>query len=156
MSVSGIAQQQLLIGGEWVGADSGATFEVRSPFTDEVASVGAAATVADARRAVDAAQAAFPAWSETSLAERRSILERAAEIMEERQEEIAAIVAEEPTEENDADAVAAAHEADADPTLVVEHHVESDEEAEAKIEAEATDEEKTPKKAAAAKPAAAK
>ena len=65
-------------------------------------------------------------------------------------EEIAAIVAEEPTEENDADAVAAAHEADADPTLVVEHHVESDE------EAEATDDEKTPKTAAAAKPAAKK
>jgi benzaldehyde dehydrogenase (NAD) len=95
MSVSGIAQQQLLIGGEWVAADSGATFEVRSPFTDEVASVGAAGSVADARRAVDAAQAAFPAWSQRSLAERRTILERAAEIMEERQQEIAGIVAQE-------------------------------------------------------------
>jgi small subunit ribosomal protein S2 len=72
---------------------------------------------------------------------------------EEVAEEIAAIVAEEPTEENDADAVAAAHEADADPALVVEHHVESDEAAEAKIEAEATDAEKAPKKPAAAKPA---
>ena len=75
---------------------------------------------------------------------------------EEVAEEIAAIVAEEPTEENDADAVTAEHEKTADPELVVEHHVESDEEAEAKLEAEATDEEKTPKKAAAAKPAAAK
>ena len=74
---------------------------------------------------------------------------------EEIAEEIAAVVAEEPTEENDADAVVAEHAAEADPELVVEHHVESDEEAEAKIEAEATDEEKTPKKAAAAKPAAA-
>ena len=86
MSVSGIAQQQLLIGGEWVAADSGATFEVRSPFTGEVASVGAAAGRADARRAVEAAAAAFPAWSETPLARRREILERAAEIMEERQD----------------------------------------------------------------------
>jgi small subunit ribosomal protein S2 len=75
---------------------------------------------------------------------------------EEVAEEVAAIVAEEPTEENDADAVVAEHEKTADPELVVEHHVESDEEAEAKIEAEATEEEKTPKKAAAAKPAAAK
>jgi small subunit ribosomal protein S2 len=74
---------------------------------------------------------------------------------EEVAEEIAAIVAEEPTEENDADAVVAAHEADADAALVVEHHVESDEVAEAKLEADATEEEKTPKKAAAAKPAAA-
>jgi small subunit ribosomal protein S2 len=75
---------------------------------------------------------------------------------EEVAEEIAAIVAEEPTEENDADAVVAEHEKSADPELVVEHHVESDEETEAKIEAEATDDEKTPKKSAAAKPAAAK
>jgi len=75
---------------------------------------------------------------------------------EEIAEEIAAIVAEEPTEENDADAVAAEHEAAADPELVVEHHVESDEAAEAKLEAEATDDEKTPKTAAAAKPAAKK
>jgi small subunit ribosomal protein S2 len=73
---------------------------------------------------------------------------------EEIAEEIAAVVAEEPTEENDADAVVAEHEAAADPELVVEHHVESDEEAEAKIEAEATDAEKAP--AAPKKPAAAK
>jgi acyl-CoA reductase-like NAD-dependent aldehyde dehydrogenase len=95
MSVSGVAQQQLLIGGDWVGADSGATFEVHNPFTGEVASVAAAATVADARRAVAAAGEALPAWASTPLAERRTILERAAEIMEGRQEEIAGIVAEE-------------------------------------------------------------
>ncbi|MDQ1550785.1 MAG: small subunit ribosomal protein [Actinomycetota bacterium] len=75
---------------------------------------------------------------------------------EEVAEEIAAIVAEEPTEENDADAVVAEHEKTADPELVVEHHVESDDDAEAKIEADATDAEKAPKKAAAAKPAAKK
>jgi small subunit ribosomal protein S2 len=74
---------------------------------------------------------------------------------EEVAEEIAAIVAEEPTEENDADAIAAVHEAEADPTLVVEHHVESDEEAEAKIEAEATDAEKAHKAKPAAKVAKA-
>jgi len=72
---------------------------------------------------------------------------------EEVAEEIAAIVAEEPTEENDADAVVAEHEAAADETLVPEHHVESDEETEAKIEAEATEAEKAP---AAKKPAAKK
>ncbi len=52
-------------------------------------------------------------------------------------EQVAEIVeAETPTEENDADAVAAEHEAAADPTIVPEHHVESDEETEARIEAE--------------------
>jgi small subunit ribosomal protein S2 len=63
------------------------------------------------------------------------------------------VAAEAPTEENDADAVVAEHEAAADETIVPEHHVESDEAAEAKLEAEATDAEKAPK---AKKPAAAK
>ncbi|TAJ47141.1 MAG: 30S ribosomal protein S2 [Herbiconiux sp.] len=55
------------------------------------------------------------------------------------------IAAEVPVEENDADAAAAADLAEiTDPELVVEHHVESDEAAEAKIEAEATDAEKAP------------
>ncbi|MCU1413140.1 MAG: rpsB [Microbacteriaceae bacterium] len=72
---------------------------------------------------------------------------------------VAEVVASEvPTEENDADAVAAEHEAAADPELVVTHHVESDEAAEARLEAEATPAEKaTPDdKKATAKPAAAK
>lgn len=63
------------------------------------------------------------------------------------------VAAEVPVEENDADAVVAEHEAAADATIVPEHHVESDAETEAKIEAEATEAEKKP---AAAKPAAKK
>jgi len=55
------------------------------------------------------------------------------------------IAAEVPVEENDADAAAAADLAEiTDPELVVEHHVESDEAAEAKLEAEATEAEKAP------------
>jgi len=64
------------------------------------------------------------------------------------------VAAEVPVEENDADAVAAEHEAAADETVVPEHVVESDEATEAKIEAEATPAEKKP--AAPKKPAAAK
>ncbi|MCY7413122.1 MAG: 30S ribosomal protein S2 [Salinibacterium sp.] len=56
-----------------------------------------------------------------------------------------------PVEENDADALVAEHEAAADPTIVPEHHVESDAETEAKIEAEATVAEKAPAKTAAPK-----
>ena len=64
---------------------------------------------------------------------------------------IADAAAEVPVEENDADALVAEHEAAADATVVPEHHVESDEATEAKIEAEATADEKKP---AAKKPAA--
>jgi len=64
-----------------------------------------------------------------------------------------------PVEENDADALVAEHEAAADPMIVPEHHVESDATTEAKIEAEATEAEKTPaktpEKAAAKAPAKA-
>jgi small subunit ribosomal protein S2 len=62
------------------------------------------------------------------------------------------VAAEAPVEENDADAAVAAKAATADETIVPEHVVESDEAAEAKIEAEATPAEKKP----AAKPAAKK
>jgi small subunit ribosomal protein S2 len=64
----------------------------------------------------------------------------------------AVIAAATPTEENDADAVVAAHEAAADASIVPVHHVESDAATEAKIEAEATASEKAP---AEKKPAAA-
>jgi small subunit ribosomal protein S2 len=60
------------------------------------------------------------------------------------------------TQENDADAVVAEHEAAADATIVPEHAPESDAATEAKIEAEATDAEKKPVKPAAKKPAAKK
>ncbi|WP_165067592.1 30S ribosomal protein S2 [Marisediminicola senii] len=49
-----------------------------------------------------------------------------------------------PVAENDADAVAAEHEAAADETIVPVHAPESAADAEARIEAEATEEEKTP------------
>jgi len=64
-----------------------------------------------------------------------------------------------PVEENDADAIVAKHEGAADATILPEHHVVSDADAEAKIEAEATTAEKShpaDSKPAATKPAAAK
>jgi vanillin dehydrogenase len=95
MSVSGVVMQRLLIGGEWTDATAGKTFEVRNPYTGEVASVAAAASRADASRAVEAAAAAFHDWSETPLPRRRGILERAADLMSERQSELAHVVADE-------------------------------------------------------------
>jgi acyl-CoA reductase-like NAD-dependent aldehyde dehydrogenase len=94
MSVSGVEQQRLLIGGEWADG-SGGTFEVRNPFTSEVASIAASATRDDARRAADAAAAAFHEWSETPLGRRRELLDRAAQLMEDRSQEFAQIVADE-------------------------------------------------------------
>ncbi|MCU1515236.1 MAG: rpsB [Microbacteriaceae bacterium] len=68
----------------------------------------------------------------------------------------AVIAAEVPVEENDADAVVAEHEAEADATIVPTHTVVSDEADEARLEAEATPAEKVTPAQKAAKPAAAK
>jgi len=72
---------QLLIDGEARGAGSGATFDRLDPFTGQTASRAAAAGVADAKAAVDAAAAAFPAWSQTGPGERRALLSKAADFM---------------------------------------------------------------------------
>ncbi len=94
MSDAGPTQQRLLIGGEWTDGAAG-RFEVRNPFTAEVASVVAAAGREDARRAAEAAARAFPDWSETPLARRRELLDRAAQLMADRQTEFAQVVADE-------------------------------------------------------------
>jgi small subunit ribosomal protein S2 len=84
----------------------------------------------------------------SSTAEKIEAVDQGADAAEKVAEVVAAQT---PTEENDADAKASADLAAGDPEIVPEHHVESDAETEAKIEAEATDEEKKPAATKAAK-----
>ena len=72
----------LLINNAEAKAAGGATFDRLNPMTGEVASRAAAAGVEDAKRAVDAAAAAFPAWSEMAPAGRRALLNKAADLLE--------------------------------------------------------------------------
>ncbi len=65
MTTVDLEQQRLLIGGEWTEASGGGTFERVDPFTGDAVTLAAAAGREDAKRAVDAAAAAFPAWSAT-------------------------------------------------------------------------------------------
>ena len=95
MATTDVERQDLLIGGEWTGAAGGSTFERRDPFTGAVVTAAAAAGREDARRACEAAASAFPVWSETPPAERRVILARAATLLTERAQEIAATMTEE-------------------------------------------------------------
>ena len=92
MSTVSTEQQPLLIGGEWVAAAGGRTFEKADPFTGQPVTEAAAAGPDDAVRAVEAAQAAFPGWAATPPDERRAVLERAADLLDERAPEIAATV----------------------------------------------------------------
>jgi len=85
----------LLIDGKWVGAVSGATFESRNPATGEVLGEVPDAGAQDARLAVDAAAAAFGAWSAATAYERAAVLHEAWRLMTERREALARLMTEE-------------------------------------------------------------
>jgi acyl-CoA reductase-like NAD-dependent aldehyde dehydrogenase len=77
-------ETKLLIAGAQTPAEGGRCFDRLNPVTGQRATRAAAGSVADAKAAVAAAEAAFPLWSATGPAERRAILNRAADIMERR------------------------------------------------------------------------
>ena len=84
-----------LIGGQWLDAEGGRTFDDLDPFTGDVVARVAAGTRADAARAIRAAADAFPAWSKSPPAERQRIFLRAAEILERRRDEVVSLLARE-------------------------------------------------------------
>ena len=88
-----VFKAKLFIDGRSVSAHADAVFERVDPTTNQAATVAAAASVADAIEAANSAAAAFPAWSSTTPAERRSILETAADLLERRADEIVAAMA---------------------------------------------------------------
>jgi acyl-CoA reductase-like NAD-dependent aldehyde dehydrogenase len=83
------------IGGDWVDAADGATFDDLNPYTGEVVATVAAGGREDARRAVEAAAGAFPAWSQAPPAERQRIFLAAADILERRGDEVVGLLARE-------------------------------------------------------------
>jgi succinate-semialdehyde dehydrogenase/glutarate-semialdehyde dehydrogenase len=80
------------IDGQWVDADSGATFAVTDPATGstiaEVADLGAAET----RRAIDAAARALPAWRARTAKDRAAVLRRWFELMTAHAEDLARLM----------------------------------------------------------------
>ncbi len=83
---------KLYIDGAWVAPAGNDTLEVIDSTTEEVFATIPAGTPADIDRAVAAAKAAFPAWSETSAPERGKLLLRVAEELEARRDEIADVM----------------------------------------------------------------
>jgi aldehyde dehydrogenase (NAD+) len=82
-------QDKLFIGGEFVDAVEQATFEVLNPHDLSKLADVAEARPADVDRAVDAAAAAFPAWSRTAATERGRLLLRLADAIEANAAELA-------------------------------------------------------------------
>jgi acyl-CoA reductase-like NAD-dependent aldehyde dehydrogenase len=85
-------ERQLLIGDQQVAAASGKRTDDLDPFTGEVVATVAAGGPEDARRAVDAAAAAFDQWAAVLPVERRRLLLRAADVLEGRAQEIAEVM----------------------------------------------------------------
>ena len=83
---------RMIVNGERVDAASGATMDVRNPATGEVVDTVPKADAADTRRAIDAAAAAFPAWSKTPGHQRAHILMHAAACVRERLDEVARLL----------------------------------------------------------------
>src|SRR5712672_2182131 len=95
MSINEVRTYKYYAGGEWRPATSGRTFDVHQPFSGQLYAKVAAAGAEDARIAVQAAADAFPAWSETTPAERARLFLKAGEIVKRRRAEIAEVLARE-------------------------------------------------------------
>src|SRR5690606_36700046 len=75
----GAPQRRMLIGGEWVEAKRGGTWDLVDPGSEEVVDRVALGGAEDVKAAVDAAQAAYPGWAGMTAYERAAVLEKAAD-----------------------------------------------------------------------------
>ncbi len=84
-----IYQYQQLIGGRWQDASNGGTWDVLNPANEEVIRTVPFGNSEDCRLAIEAADAAFPRWSQRTAYERAVCLNRAAQLMRERKADLA-------------------------------------------------------------------
>jgi acyl-CoA reductase-like NAD-dependent aldehyde dehydrogenase len=87
--VATVTMTRLFIAGEWQDARSGDAIEAISPATGERIGDVAQGDREDARRAVEAAHAAFPGWAAATAFERADALRRIADACERRRDELA-------------------------------------------------------------------
>ncbi|APG93044.1 aldehyde dehydrogenase family protein [Sinorhizobium americanum] len=84
---------QNLIAGEWVGSD--ASPNINPSDTNDVVGHYAQASAEDAKQAIAAAKAAFPAWSRSGILERHAILKNTSDEILARREELGTLLARE-------------------------------------------------------------
>src|ERR1700760_3129504 len=89
------AEMTMLIGGAWQAAANGRTEDVTSPVAGTVTGTVPVAGPDDVRAAVDRAESGAVTWRRTPAHERMRILLRAAELADERAEQIAQIISSE-------------------------------------------------------------
>jgi len=87
-----LLRRQAYVDGKWVDADSGATFPVLDPATGETLADVPRMGAAETRRAIAAAERAYPEWRARPARERARPLRRLADLMLERQDELAGLL----------------------------------------------------------------
>src|SRR6202043_933317 len=91
--VNGIKEYRYYAGGEWRTAENHKLFDVYRPYDRGLYARVATGGRPEAKLAVDAAAKAFPAWAQSTPAERARLFFKAAEIVKRRRAEIAEILA---------------------------------------------------------------
>ena len=92
MTVSPLLRNQCYIAGEWVDADSGQTIAVTNPATGEALGSVPLCGAEETRRAIAAAEAAFPAWRARTAKDRAAVLRKWFDLIMANQEELARIL----------------------------------------------------------------
>jgi len=87
-----LLRQQCYIDGKWVDADDGKTLAVHNPADGQQIGTVPGMGVVETRRAIDAANAAWPAWRARTAKERSNILRKWFELMMANQEDLAVIM----------------------------------------------------------------
>ena len=95
MALLGTKSFQNYIGGEWVDAASGETFESTNPATGETIGTFPRSGAEDVDRAVDAAKAAYEEWRLVPAPKRGEILFRFAQLLIEQKDELAQLMSRE-------------------------------------------------------------
>jgi succinate-semialdehyde dehydrogenase/glutarate-semialdehyde dehydrogenase len=87
-----LLRQQAYINGEWLDADNGATLAVTNPATGEQLGTIPLMGAAETKRAIAAANAAWPAWRKKSAKERAAILRKWNDLILENTEDLAQLM----------------------------------------------------------------
>ncbi len=87
-----LLRDKAYVNGEWVAADAGATFEVTNPANGEVLARLPDMLEGETRRAIEAANAAWPAWAAKTAKERASVMRKWFDLMMANQEDLAIIM----------------------------------------------------------------
>jgi alpha-ketoglutaric semialdehyde dehydrogenase len=95
VTTAGTRTFQNYVGGEWVDAASGETFETTSPATGEVLGVFPRSGADDVDRAVDAARAAYEEWRLVPAPKRGEILFRFGQLLAEEKDDLAELMSRE-------------------------------------------------------------